>query len=261
MSSELTMSADDASAPSLEINAGHALIRFNRPSVSNRIQPEDIPVIYQHFETVQRRPDIRVLILTGSGRTFSSGFHLGALQDSSDGPIAFEKLTDAIENLSAVTIAKINGPVYGGATDIAVACDFRIGVKGTEMFMPAARLGLHFYPNGLRRWVTRLGPNAAKKLFLTSATLSDQQMLNIGFLDELVEKTELDGTVDALAARILRQAPLPVQGMKQIINQITRGEFDDAQARAQFEASLCSSDIVEGVCAWAEKRPANFVGQ
>jgi enoyl-CoA hydratase/carnithine racemase len=200
------------------------------------------------------------VVFTGSGASFSSGFHLGALQHSSEGPVAFEKLTDAIENLQAVTIARINGPVYGGATDIAVACDFRIGVKTTEMFMPASRLGLHFYPNGLRRWVTRLGPNSAKKLFLTSATLTDQQMLAVGFLDELVESADLDRTVDALVERILRQAPLPVRGMKQIINQITRGQFDETRARAQFEASLSSQDIVEGVSAWAEKRPPVFVG-
>ena len=65
------------------------------------------------------------------------------------------------------TICALNGGVYGGSTDMALSCDFRIGVEGITMFMPAARLGLHYYAGGMRRYVARLGLGAAKKLFLT----------------------------------------------------------------------------------------------
>jgi len=67
-----------------------------------------------------------------------------------------------------VTIAAINGGVYGGGTDLSLACDFRLGSTAANMFMPAAKLGLHFYPGGMVRYVTRLGLNQAKRLFLTA---------------------------------------------------------------------------------------------
>ena len=82
----------------------------------------------------------------------------------------------------------LDGGVYGGATDLALCCDWRIGVSGTRMFMPAARFGLHYYPGGLRRYVRALGAAQAKRIFLTGQTLRAQEMLRIGFLTELVPR-------------------------------------------------------------------------
>src|SRR6516162_4460631 len=93
--------------------------------------------------------DGRVLVLTGTGKSFSSGFHIGALADrlasqatpeqERDG---FEWMVDRLEGMRVPTIAALNGSVYGGATDLALACDFRIGVEGMRLLMPATRLGI-----------------------------------------------------------------------------------------------------------------------
>ena len=72
-----------------------------------------------------------------------------------------------LEMARPVTVAALHGGVYGGATDLALACDFRVGAHGIDMFMPAARLGLHYYRSGLERYVSRLGLDNAKRLFLT----------------------------------------------------------------------------------------------
>ncbi len=85
--------------------------------------------------------------------------------------VDFQALADEVETARPVTIARLNGPVYGGATDLALACDFRLGVDTARMFMPAAKFGLQYYPHGLRRWVTRLGLAASKSLFLTGRTI------------------------------------------------------------------------------------------
>lgn len=247
--------------PIMRISGPQAEITLNRPHDHNRVQPEDIEALHGHFDIIEADPQVRVVVLSGSEKAFSSGFHLGALRESDEGPRLFELLTDRLENLRPLTIAKVNGPVYGGATDLVLACDFRFGRVGVQMFMPAAKLGLHYYPHGLRRWVTRLGLGPAKKLFLTSSTIGYEEMLRIGYLDEVHDADRLDVAVDTFIARFLQQAPVATARMKQVLNAAARQEFDDAYAREGFVSSLSSEDLNEGLTAWAEKRKPQFKGK
>jgi enoyl-CoA hydratase/carnithine racemase len=152
----------------------------------------------------------------------------------------------------------LNGGVYGGSTDLALACDFRIGIESCEMLMPAARLGLHYYPSGIRRYVSRLGVAAAKKLFLTAQKVDAAEMLRIGYLDALVPAGELDVAVDALAAILAANAPNAIRGMKRAINEIARASFDEDAARRRHQDSLRGEEIKEGIAAFAEKRKPDF---
>jgi hypothetical protein len=151
--------------PSLTVAGATATIRFERPSEHNRIDPDDIPVLRRHLDKIATMPRLRAIVFTGAGqRTFSSGFTVSAILERLDR--SFEDLLDAIEQFPLPTICALNGSVYGGATDLALCCDFRIGVRGTGMFMPAARFGLHYYPGGLRRFAAgeahlSHGPDAA----------------------------------------------------------------------------------------------------
>ncbi len=187
--------------PSLTVEDGLATVRFERPREHNRIDPDDIPVLRAHLERVTADASVRVVVFTGAGsRTFSSGFTIEAILDRLDR--SFEQLLDALERLPLPTIAIVNGGVYGGATDLALCCDFRIGASGTRMFMPAARFGLHYYPGGLRRYVAAVGPAQAKRVFLTGQTLSAEEMLRIGFLTELVPRRRLSHTIAGYVAAI-----------------------------------------------------------
>ena len=169
------------SPPALEFAGSAATITLRRPGEHNRIDPDDIGVVRGHFDAVARRPEVRAVVLTGTGgTTFSSGFTLGAIVKRLDR--SFEDMLDTIERCPLPTICAINGNVYGGATDLALCCDFRIGVQGSWMFMPAARFGLHYHPGGLRRFVTQIGPAETKRLFLTAQTIDAETMLRIGFL-------------------------------------------------------------------------------
>ena len=150
-------------------------------------------------------------MLTATGKSFSSGFHIGALVERNAGKDddydrdAFERTVDQLEGLRVPTIAALNGSVYGGATDLALACDFRIGVEGMQLLMPAARLGIVYYESGIRRYVTRLGVGAAKKLFMTAQPIDAEEMLRIGYLDEIVPADQLMARVEALAATLTRE--------------------------------------------------------
>ena len=213
-----------------------------------------------------------MLILTGTGKNFSSGYHLGDLQDRTSsqpaatsqprrGNSAFEDTVNKLERLRVPTICRLNGGVYGGATDLALACDFRIGDANAQMFMPAARLGLHYYESGMVRYVTRLGMNAAKMLFLTARRIDAQEMFRIGYLTSLCEAGQLDATVDALVKDLSNMAPLSVAGMKRAINEIARNELDRKAFNARAQACAQSEDIKEGLRAFHEKRPPRFTGR
>jgi enoyl-CoA hydratase/carnithine racemase len=250
-------------SPTLHLDGHRATIRLNRPKMHNRIEPADITVLMRLLDEIDGDEAVRVVVFAATGKSFSSGFHIGEIgaagRDSATA--GFDSLTDRVERLRPPSIAALNGGVYGGSTDLALACDFRIGITTMAMFMPAAKLGLHYYPGGMQRYVSRMGLDAAKRLFLTGDRLDGAELLRIGFLTELVAPDALAARVDALAATLAANAPLAVQGMKRALNDIARGDADLAAIAARAEANRHSADMKEGQAAWMEKRTPNFTGR
>jgi enoyl-CoA hydratase len=264
MQSGVSGSADLASAPLLDIDSARATIRLNRPKHLNRLQPDDLDVLMKLFDRIEADPAIRVLVLTGTGRAFSAGYDLGSIaeraataQEQIAGS-AFEVMVNRLEDLAVPTICRLNGGVYGGSTDLALACDFRIGVDNCDMFMPAARLGLHYYKSGIQRYVSRLGLDNAKRLFLTAQRIGAAEMLRIGYLTAMVPAEALDEEVDRLVAILVANAPIAMRGMKRTINEIARGSLDEEAADRRHRDSMRSAEIKEGIKAFAEKRPPRF---
>jgi enoyl-CoA hydratase/carnithine racemase len=255
---------ETSSPPVLERDGARATIRLNRPRHLNRLQPEDLDVLLKLFAELEADPAIRVVVLTGTGRAFSAGYDLGSIEkrtaseQAQTAGSAFEIVVDRLEDLPLPTICRLNGGVYGGATDLALACDFRIGSEACEMFMPAARLGLHYYKSGIKRYVSRLGVDNAKRLFLTAQKIDAREMLRIGYLTALVGGKALDEEVDRLATLLAGNAPVAMRGMKQTINEFARGSLDERAADARHRDSMQSEEVKEGVKAFSEKRPPRF---
>jgi enoyl-CoA hydratase len=264
MQQQAAATTDGASTPVLAIDGARATIRLNRPRHLNRLQPEDLEALLNLFDRIEADPALRVVVLTGTGRAFSAGYDLGSISErASTAPeqtagSAFEVVVNRVEDLALPTICRLNGGVYGGATDLALACDFRIGVDTAEMFMPAARLGLHYYKSGIARYVSRLGADNAKKLFLTAQKIDAPEMLHIGYLTAMVPLEALDEEVDRLAAILAGNAPIAMRGMKRTINEFARGKLDEAAADRRAVESMRSAEIEEGIRAFAEKRPPKF---
>jgi enoyl-CoA hydratase len=261
--------APEASPPLLAIEGARATIRLNRPRHLNRLQAEDLDALLALFERIEADAALRVVVLTGTGRAFSAGYDLGSIAERADGAgaagadepgagSAFEVMVNRLEDLALPTICRLNGGVYGGSTDLALACDFRIGVDTAEMFMPAARLGLHYYPSGIKRYVSRLGADHARRLFLTAEKISAPEMLRIGYLTAMVPAEALDEEVDRLASLLAGNAPVAMRGMKRAINEFARGNLDEEAAAGRHRASMRGDEIKEGVKAFAEKRPPKF---
>jgi enoyl-CoA hydratase len=257
--------AAEASTPVLTIDGARATIRLNRPKHLNRLQPDDLEALLKLFDRLEADPAIRVLVLTGTGRAFSAGYDLGSIAEraSSAGEqqsagSAFEVMVNKLEDLAMPTVCRLNGGVYGGSTDLALACDFRIGVDTAEMFMPAARLGLHYYTSGIKRYVSRLGADNAKKLFLTARKIEASEMLRIGYLTACVPAESLDEEVDRLASVLAGNAPVAMRGMKRAINEFARGQLDEGAADRRARDSMRGAEIKQGIKAFAEKRPPKF---
>ncbi|CAG9177357.1 enoyl-CoA hydratase/isomerase family protein [Cupriavidus pampae] len=252
----------DDSKPVLSVEGRIATISLQRPAVANRLSPEDVRTLRDHVLAVNRMDHVLVLRFVGAGKYFCSGYDIGSLGGKADeSAVNFGETMDVIEHARPITIAAIHGGVYGGATDLCLACDFRIGVPDCDMFMPAARLGLHFYRGGLERYVSRLGLNAAKHLFLTTDRIDAQTMLRIGFLTEMVAADTLQARVGELSTQLASMAPIALLGMKQHLNAIARGQLDvEALVRDQHRAET-SQDLREGAAAWKEKRAPAFTGK
>jgi enoyl-CoA hydratase len=257
--------AEAASAPILEISGPRATIRLNRPKQRNKLESSDLGELMQLFDRIEADSTVRVLVLTGTGIAFSSGYDLNSVADratsANEQPSAgsaFEVIVNRLEDLGVPTICRLNGGVYGGSTDLALACDFRIGVDTAEMFMPAARFGLHYYKSGIERYVSRLGVDNAKMLFLTAQKITAPEMLRIGYLTAMVPAEALDEEVDRLATILSGNAPLAMRGMKRAINEFARGKLDEEAANLRHRESMRGDEIREGVKALAEKRPPKF---
>ncbi len=249
--------------PKLEFRGPVATISLRRPEQANRLTPDDLDALLDHLVLVNNTPEILILRFHATGKYFSSGYDISSLAGNvkDKGSLYFGSVIDAIEAARPITIAAVNGGVYGGATDLCLACDFRVGVPGSNMFMSAARLGLHIYPGAMQRYVSRLGINNAKKLFLAAQKIEADEMLQIGMLNEIVAAENLAARVEELTETLGAMAPIAVQGMKEALNQIAAGRFDVEAARQQVIRTEQSSDIKEGALAWKEKRKARFTGQ
>lgn len=247
-----------ATTPELRIEGAVATLTLRRPQQANRLEPDDLAALCDHVARVNDTPEVAVLRLQASGKTFCAGYDIGRIGGTR--PVAFEDMVNAIEDARPVTMVLLQGGVYGGATDLALACDFRLGSAATEMFMPAARLGLHFYRRGLERYVSHLGLDQAKRLFLTAEKIDAQEMKAIGFLTQLVAPDALQQAAEQLTRTLSGMAPLAVTGMKKHLNRIARGALDAAELQRDIERAAASRDLQEGRAAWAEERAPRFTG-
>ena len=264
--SETVPSAALSAAPSLHIADGVATITLNRPRHRNRLEDGDLQTLLEQINAVNADASVRALVLTAVPNqprpVFSAGYHLGAFRDDGEtGPMPFEFVPDALASARPLTLCALSGSVYGGATDLALACDFRFGVEGMELRMPAAALGLHYYPSGMQRYVARLGLGVARRLFLLAETVPDRDLLTMGFLDRLLPASELPVAVHAWCQQVLALGPLAAQGMKQTLNDIALGHDQPGLWREREALSKASADFAEGRAAHAERRTPRFVGR
>jgi len=247
---------------SLAIEGRRATITLDNPAQRNSIDPAELPALIALLDEVEANPDLRVLVLRATGdKVFSSGFSMGKVLDIDHVDHPLEQAVDRIQALPLATVCALNGGVYGGAVDFTQGFDFRIGVEGMLLYVPAGMLGVHYYVNGLRRSVALMGVQWAKRIFVMCDKLSDIDLLRAGYLDALVAPGDLTAATDAFADKLAGLAPLAQRGMKRALNQVSFRTLDVAATRAAILECMTSEDAKEGPRAFAEKRAPDFRGR
>ena len=252
-------------APTLRIEGAVATICLCRPAVRNRLDDADLNTLLELLAVVDADPAVRVLLLTADTHdqprpVFSAGYHLGGLDASGSGPQRFERVPVALAALRPITVCALTGSVYGGATDLVLACDLRIALAGCEWRMPAAAIGLHYYPSGLRRYVQRLGLDLAKRAFLTGQAIPVEDLAATGFFVQVADALGFEQAVQAVVGQAAALAPLAAQATKRSLNEIAAGCADDDALRQRERHTQASADFAEGRAAVAARRPPRFNG-
>jgi enoyl-CoA hydratase/carnithine racemase len=229
--------------PRLEmISKGVALIELRNPKSANRLQIKDLQVLQDHLTTCEAQQELCVIVLASEGEIFSAGFDLNDLKKQAEvltkdelrEEPAFELFANRLANSRLVTIAALSGLAVGGATDLVLACDIRIGNKSAGLLMPAARFGLPLYASALQRYVTHFGLSRAKALIFTGREIGAEELLEIGILFEIVPNDALRTACIALATQIEASPPAPLAAMKAALAEFACNTVDKAAVRAML---------------------------
>ncbi|MEM1268287.1 MAG: enoyl-CoA hydratase-related protein [Pseudomonadota bacterium] len=229
-----------------------------RHNALDRAGMADLAAAFDRFEADGA---IRAIVLTGAGRSFCAGAVLGdvAAEDWTENP--FTPLCARVEASPLPVVAALNGGVYGGGVDLALAADIRIGVTGMRIKVPAAELGIHYPASGLRRAAALLGPTWARRVFVFAERVEGADLVSSGFADAVVAPDKLVETAEGWANRLAGLAPLALQGMKQSLREILDDRADPDVIRARTASCFASDDHREGLAAQADRRPPVFRGR
>jgi len=239
-----------------------ARLVLNNPGRHNALGRVQLEAIQRYLEQVECDSQVRVLIVTGEGEsTFCAGASLDELNEHTVGDNAFQAMTRQLAEITVPTICAMNGDVFGGGVELAVSCDFRIGVEGCRMRVPAAQLGLCYPMEGIRRFLECLGPGLTKRILIACEEFDDSALLRAGIVDHLVTRGKLTSFTENFALRIVGLAPLAVQSMKGILRQIASDSIDTEYVRERTRLCLESMDLQEGFAAKREKRTPRFNGK
>jgi enoyl-CoA hydratase/carnithine racemase len=245
----------------LAIDGAVARLTLARPAQHNALGAAEIARLGELLDDAVRHPDVRALVLTATGdRTFCSGAALDELEDGSLSGARFDALTAHIATLELPTVCALNGSVYGGGAEIALACDYRIGVEGMRLLVPAARIGLCYPPGGIRRYVAKLGLDTTLRILMGAEEFDAEVLHRTGYLHRVVAAERLADEADALARHLAALAPLAVRAMKRIAHEAANGTLDLRRAEATARACTESADLAEGLRARREKRAPRFAG-
>ncbi len=246
-----------------------AYVTINRPKVLNALSSATIEELRAAFHDIKRDDNVRVVILTGTGeKSFVAGADIGELakQDAVDGKEYTHRgqsVLNLIENLGKPVIACINGFALGGGCELAMACTMRLASENARLGQPEVKLGIIPGLGGSQRLPRLVGKGIANQILLTGEMISAQEALRIGLVNEVVAAAELIPRAEAIAQKIIANAPLAVQYALEAVNKgmetsLAEGLYLEA---VLFGVCCATEDKKEGTAAFLEKRAAAFKGK
>jgi enoyl-CoA hydratase/carnithine racemase len=244
-------------------------VTVNRPKVLNALNMVTMQELGDAFQEIKNDASIRVVILTGAGeKAFVAGADISELatQDAVSGKEYAHRgqaVLDLIENLGKPVIACINGFALGGGCELALACTMRLASDNAKLGQPEVKLGIIPGYGGTQRLPRLVGKGLAMKMVLAGEMITAQEAHRIGLVNEVTAVAELIPRAEAIAAKIVANAPLAVQYAMEAVNKgmemtLAEGLFLEA---ALFGVCCATEDKKEGTAAFLEKRTAAFKGR
>jgi methylglutaconyl-CoA hydratase len=237
-------------------------ITLNRPERRNAMTPEMQSELIAAMEDAAAS-DCLVVVLAGAGEAFCSGLDLTALQAMKDktaaeyraGAELIAKLFRTLYELPRPTIAAVHGPAIAGGTGLATICDFTLAAPEAKFGYTEARIG--FVPAIVSAYLAlQIGDKRSRDLMLTGRIFDAAEAHRLGLVNEIVERQELAGHVNSLAATLVANSPQSLAATKRLLAAQNRAWLDTAIAEAMEANALAreTGDFQEGVAAFLEKR-------
>ncbi len=246
-----------------------AYVAVNRPKVLNALNMATMEEMRSAFTDIRNDASIRVALLTGAGeKAFIAGADIGELakHDAVQGKEYTHRgqsVLDLIENLGKPVIACINGFALGGGCEIAMACTMRLASENAKFGQPEVKLGIIPGYGGTQRLPRLVGKGIAMQLVLAGEMITAQEAHRIGLVNEVTAPADLIPRAEAIAQKIIANAPLAVQFAMEAVNKgmemnLAEGLYLEATL---FGVACATDDKKEGTLAFLEKRPAQFKGK
>ncbi len=246
-------------------------IVFNNPARHNATSFEmwqSLPLVLGAYA---EDPEVRVIVLKGAGeKAFSAGADISQFKEKRTGAEAVKDYNAASDHASRAlrecpkpTIAMVRGYCIGGGMAMAVGCDIRIVSDNARFGVPAAKLGLGYRFEGIRRLSSIVGPSFAAEIFYTGRQFSAQEALEMGLVNRVVPVADLERYTLEYANTIANNAPLTIAAVKRSLIEVLKdpAERDLAQCQQMVDACFESADYKEGQTAFMEKRKPQFKGR
>jgi enoyl-CoA hydratase len=246
-----------------------AYVTINRPKVLNALNMATMEELRTAFHEIKNDKGVRVVILTGAGeKAFIAGADIGELskQDAitaKEYTYRGQSVLNLIENLGKPVIACINGFALGGGCEMALACTMRLASETAKLGQPEVKLGIIPGYGGSQRLSRLVGKGIAMQILLAGEMISAQEAHRIGLVNEVTAPADLIPRAEAIAHKIIANAPLAVQYTMEAVNKgmemnLSEGLYLEA---ALFGLCCATEDKKEGTTAFLEKRPAQFKGK
>ena len=245
-------------------------ITLNRPDDLNRLTTESMAVLGEYITGLRLNNDVQAVVITGAGdQIFSAGLLNPEIrsQMSKDEVIAFVRLAnkvfDDLAALPQIVIAAINGDIFAGAVELALACDSRTAADDIILSMPEAKWGGFPGAGGPHRLAMVVGHARALELICTGREVTASELLEYGIVQTLHPRTKLLNAARSMAKQIGENGPLATRGTKRILRTRRAPGFDEARILSDDLRTLLewSDDVDEGMAAHREGRKPNFSGR